>query len=191
MTIEINLLSWRERRRERRSRRFYLAIIAFALLGAAGGLGLTYHFDDRLEAQKQRNTFVREQAQRLEGDIRLIGETEAIQQRMSRQIEVFSDLQQGRSLTVLVLRDLAVSLVDGVHYTQLSRQGDQLRLSGQAESNHHVSEQLRSLAAAPAFAEPVLSEVESDGGPRRRFSLGVNQLVRASEPSMAAGEEEP
>ncbi|WP_445156731.1 PilN domain-containing protein [Halomonas sp. E14] len=191
MTIEINLLSWRERRRERRSRRFYLAVIAFALLGAAGGLGLTYHVDDRLDAQKKRNAFIREQTQRLEGDIRLIGETESIQQRMSRQIEVFSDLQQGRSLTVLVLRDLAVSLVDGVHYTQLSRQGDQLHLSGQAESNHHVSEQLRSLAAAPAFAEPVLSEVESDGGPRRRFSLGINQLVRASEPSVAAGEEVP
>lgn len=176
MTIEINLLPWRERQRARRSRHFYLALAGMALLGISGGLGITYYFDTTVEAQQQRNAHVRERMQQLEGDIRSIGEYEAIRERMVGQVQVFSDLQQGRSQTVQIFRDLTLSLVDGVHYTQLSRQGEQLRLAGRAESNHQVSEQMRALAQSPSFSEPVLSEVESDGGARRRFSLGMTQL---------------
>ncbi|MCE9664183.1 PilN domain-containing protein [Halomonas sp. M5N1S17] len=188
MTIEINLLPWRERQRERRSRRFYVAMGMVAVLGMVGGLGMTYHYQEALSAQEQRNAHIRDQMQRLEGDIRSISEYEAIRERMIGQIEVFSDLQQGRSQTVHVFRDLATSLVDGVHYTELSRQESRLRLSGRAESNHQVSDQLRGLSAAPSLSEPVLSEVEADGGARRRFSLSVVQL--AGQPS-GSNEEAP
>lgn len=183
MSIEINLLPWREQQRARRSRYFYLALILMALLGAAAGLGLTYYYDSAMEAQHERNAHIRQRMQELDGDIRSIGEYEAIRERMIGQVQVFSDLQQGRSQTVLVFRDLTLSLVDGVHYTQLSRQGDQLRLTGRAESNHQVSEQMRSLAAAPAFSEPVLSEVEAEdqGGAGRRFSLGATQLMEGQQ----------
>ncbi|MGQ4878446.1 PilN domain-containing protein [Billgrantia sp. LNSP4103-1] len=195
MTIEINLLPWRERQRARRSRYFYLALAITALLGAAGGLGLTYHYDSAMKAQNERNAHILARMQQLDGDIRSIGEYEAIRERMIGQVQVFSDLQQGRSQTVMVFRDLTLSLVDGVHYTQLSRQGEQLRLTGQAESNHQVSEQMRSLSAAPAFSEPVLSEVEAedDGSARRRFNLGATQLMEGVQPperSAAQGEGE-
>ncbi|MBW6390519.1 PilN domain-containing protein [Billgrantia antri] len=182
MTIEINLLGWREQQRARRSRRFYLALAFMAVLGGAGGLGLTYHYDAALDAQRERNAHIQARMQQLDGDIRSIGEYEAIRERMIGQVQVFGDLQQGRAQTVEVFRDLTLSLVDGVHYVQLSRQGDQLRLTGRAESNHRVSEQMRALQTAPAFSEPVLSEVESDGGARRRFSLGVTQLANGMPP---------
>ena len=183
MTIEINLLPWRERQRERRSRRFYFSMVMVAGLGMVGGVGMTYYYQEALSAQEERNAHIREQTQRLQSDIRSISEYEAIRERMIGQIEVFSDLQQGRSQTVHVFRDLATSLVDGVHYTELSRQEERLRLSGRAESNHQVSDQLRELSAAPSLSEPVLSEVESDGGARRRFSLSVIQLASQADGS--------
>ncbi|MFQ3786585.1 PilN domain-containing protein [Halomonas sp. A29] len=191
MSIEINLLPWRERQRERRSRYFYMALMVMVLVGAVGGLGLTYYYDAAMDAQRERNAHIRERMQQLEGDIRSIGEYEAIRERMIGQVQVFSDLQQGRSQTVRVFRDLSLSLADGVYYTQLSRQGDQLRLSGHAESNRRVSEQMRALSAAPAFSEPVLSEVESDGGERRRFSLGVTQLMDGAQDGQGVAEGEP
>ncbi|MCC5881316.1 MAG: PilN domain-containing protein [Halomonas sp.] len=177
MSIEINLLPWRESQRARRSRRFFLALACVAVIGVAGGLGMTHFYDMAVSAQQQRNAHVQQRMQQLDGDIRSIREYEAIRERMIGQVQVFSDLQQGRSQTVRVFRDLTLSLVDGVHYTQMSRQGDQLRLSGRAESNHRVSEQMRALGAVSAFSEPVLSEVEADGGERRRFSLSVLQLL--------------
>ncbi|PMR76148.1 PilN domain-containing protein [Billgrantia endophytica] len=180
MTIEINLLPWRERQRAHRSRRFHVTMAFMALTGVAGGLGMTHHFQVTLAAQQQRNAHIQDQASRLDPDILSIGEYESIRERMVGQIEVFSELQQGRSQTVQVFRDLTLSLSDGVHYTQVSRQGDQLRLSGRAESNHQVSDQLRGLSTMPSLAEPVLLEVESEGGDRRRFSLSVIQLANTA-----------
>ncbi|MDR5906373.1 PilN domain-containing protein [Franzmannia qiaohouensis] len=178
MTIEINLLAWRDRVRERRSRRFHAALVLAAAIGLGSGASMTFFYQQRLEVQEQRNAHVEAAAAQLERDIRSISEYEAARAQMLDQIEVFSRLQVGRPQTVHVFNQLVESLEEGVHYTRLSRQGDSLRLSGLADSNRQVSDQLRALAAASALDVPVLSEVESqDGAAQRRFSLSVSQQM--------------
>ncbi|MFB9145775.1 PilN domain-containing protein [Halomonas alkalicola] len=191
MTIEINLLPWREERRARRSKRFFVTLGLAALLGLGGGYGLTWHYQQEAQAQQQRNAHIQAQSRQLDSAIREISELEAIREQMLEQVRVFTELQMGRTQTVHVLSDLTSSLVDGVHYSQLTRQGDSLRLTGLAENNRQVSDQLRALAAAASFTEPVLSEVEAEGGgERRRFSLSMSQqLPRAAEANQASAEE--
>ncbi|WP_163558064.1 PilN domain-containing protein [Halomonas sp. NO4] len=188
MSIEINLLPWREKQRTRRSRRFYLALALMAALGVGGGLGITQFYQAEVVAQQQRNAHIREAMTALDQDIRSITEYETIRERMAGQLAVFGELQQGRSQTVAVLRDLTRSLEEGVHYTSLDRQGGRLRLTGLAETNRQVSDQLRALAAAPSLAEPVLSEVESTNGAERRFALSVTQLTSGESPDDGEGE---
>lgn len=184
MTIEINLLPWREQRRERRSKRFQLALVAMAVVGLAGGAGMTYYYQQALEVQQQRNAHITAQSARLDRDIRSIREYEAEIERLEAQIAVFRRLQEGRPQTVHVFNQLTASLEDGVHYTELTRQGDQLRLTGLAENNRQVSDQLRALGAATAFDVPSLSEVETDEGQaRRRFSLSVPQRMPGQPPA--------
>ncbi|PAU75984.1 PilN domain-containing protein [Halomonas salipaludis] len=178
MTIEINLLAWRDRARERRSRRFHAALILVAAIGLGSGASMTFFYQQRLEVQQQRNAHVEAQAAQLERDIRSLSEYEAARAQMLEQIEVFGRLRVGRPQTVHVFNQLVESLEEGVHYTRLSRQGDSLHLRGLADSNRQVFDQLRALAAASALDVPVLSEVESeDGAARRRFSLSVNQRM--------------
>ncbi|MFW6345512.1 MAG: PilN domain-containing protein [Halomonas sp.] len=178
MTIEINLLPWREEQRARRSKRFYVTLGLAALLGLGGGYAMTWYYEQEAEAQRQRNAHIEAQSRQLDSAIREISELEQIREEMLEQVRVFTELQNGRTQTVHVMNDLTESLEEGVHYTQLNRQGDSLRLSGRAESNAQVSDQLRSLAAAASFTEPVLSEVEAEGGgERRRFSLSMSQRM--------------
>lgn len=191
MSIEINLLPWREKLRARRRRRFYLALALMVVLGVGGGLGMTRYLQAEVAAQQQRNAHIRDAMAALDQDIRTIGESEAIRERLVNQLDVFGELQQGRSQTVAVFRDLTRSLVEGVHYTDLARQGERLRLTGLAETNRQVSAQLRALAAAPSLAEPALSEVESASGAQRRFELSVLQLpVEAGRIEDASGEDD-
>lgn len=181
MTIEINLLPWREHLRERHRKRFYLALVLAALVGVAGGAGLTFLSQQQVVAQQQRNDRIQRQMARLESTIHSIGEYEEMREHMLERIEAFGRLQYGRTQTVHLFNHLAENLEPGVHYTHLSRQGDTVRLVGVAENNHQVSDQLRALAQGAVLGVPVLSEVETEMDQRyRRFSLSVVQLSPAN-----------
>ena len=175
MSIEINLLLWRERQRERRHRDFGLALAGMALIGIAGGLGLTYHYASAEQSQQQRNAYIVEQIRQLEGDMHSLMELVTLRDLLLEQLQVLDELQQGRTQTVKVLRGLTESLMDGVHYVELRRQGEQLYLEGRAQNNRQIADQLRALAATPVFFDPVLAELEAEEGEQHRFRLGMTQ----------------
>nr|WP_298250960.1 PilN domain-containing protein [uncultured Halomonas sp.] len=184
MIIEINLLPWREQRRERRGRLFYKVLGLAALLGLGGGYGVAWHYQQEVETQSQRNALIEARGRRLDSAIREVRGLEQTRERMLEQVRVLTRLQDGRAQTVHVMNDLAVSLVDGVYYTHLNRQGNDLDLSGVAENNRQVTDQLRALASVAAFDAPMLSEVEvevEEGGERRRFRLRMRQRVPGAE----------
>lgn len=190
MTASINLLPWREDRRARRRKYFYIFLALSAAIGIGSGYGATWYYGQEREAQQQRNAHIQAQSRQLDAAIREISDLEGIREQMIEQVQVFTRLQVGRSETVSVFSDLTTSLVDGVYYTQLTRQGELLRLQGVAENNRQISNQLRALAASGSFSVPVLSEVEAEGGgERRRFSLSMSQRLPESIEENASGSE--
>ncbi|MWJ27200.1 fimbrial assembly protein [Halomonas sp. ZH2S] len=174
MSVDINLLGWREARREKRTRHVHLLVGFMVTLGTIIGFGVAQGYQMALDNQQQRNTHITRQVRQLEADIRAIQDYESNLNRLEKQIMVFQELQSGRTQVVQVFNNLAESLVDGVYYTHQELIGQSLNVTGLSASNRQVSDQLRSLANAPAFDVPKLSEVESEsGGAGRRFRLSV------------------
>lgn len=187
MGIEINLLPWRQAQRERRGKRFNLALGLMAVLGLGGGYAMTFYYDHQLAVQQQRNAHIRDEAAALKHDIQDIQDVDASRDTIRAKIDVFTRLQQGRGQTVRVFNALGASLQEGVYYTRVSRAQQQLRLDGVAEDNYQVSDQLRALEATPVLGIPVLSQVEGDERGGRRFALSVDQRS----PEHATVEEAP
>lgn len=178
MSIEINLLPWREDLRERRSRNFLGILALVALIGVGAGWGASQWYQHLLELQRQRIAHIEARTQQLDSDIQAILDYQTLREQMLTQIEVIRELQFSRPQTVRVFNQLAGSLEPGVYYTRLSRQADRLNLTGLAETNRQVSDQMRAIAAAKAFAIPVLSEVQvEEDGNRRRFDMSVDETL--------------
>ncbi|MDW5377335.1 PilN domain-containing protein [Halomonas sp. HP20-15] len=183
MTIEINLLAWREARREQRSKRFQLILGVSALAGIAAGWLVSSFYQHQLDVQQQRNQYVEAQSQQLDRDITTLREFREAREQMLTQIELIRELQFSRPQTVRVFNQLVTSLEDGVYYTRLSREGERLRLAGLAETNRQVSDQMRALAAREALGVPTLAEIETNDAGLRRFDMTVAEVP--GEPALA------
>ncbi|MHB0776705.1 PilN domain-containing protein [Halomonas sp. WWR20] len=177
MTIDINLLPWREAQREHRSRRFQHALLVLAVLGLLGGWAMSQWYQLRVDAEQQRLALISQHTQQLDKDIQAVRDYQRLRERMLEQIKLIRELQFSRPQTVRVFNQLAENLVDGVRYERLSRQGELLSLSGQAHSNRQVSDQMRALASSAVFGVPVLSDVQSGEGPVKRFNMSVEQRL--------------
>lgn len=178
MSIRINLLPWREARREKQTRVFYGWVLGMLLLGGALAYGVLFAYQQQLAAQQQRNTHIMNHIQRLDREIADVQRYQASAEQLDEQLQLFQSLQSERIKTVQLFNDLAASVAQGVVYQRVSRSGQRVRLSAVAGNERQVSEQLRQLETLPGLGVPVLSEVTGgQGASERMFQLEVRQVT--------------
>lgn len=157
----INLLPWREQRREERKQRFLVALGAVL----AGSAALLFAADQYLNAeiarQTARNDFVRKEIAVLDARIKEIAELRQRRQELLERMKIIQDLQGNRPIIGRVFDQLVRTLPDGVHFTELKMTGHDIAIHGAAESNNRVSELMRNLDASDWLQAPNLTEVKA------------------------------
>ncbi|MCP1314850.1 PilN domain-containing protein [Halomonas sp. 707D7] len=178
MSININLLPWRDARRERRTRRFYgLAMLAL-LLGVLVALAVAMIYQQELDEQKLRTAYIARHIETLEREIDDVKRYQTDAEQLAAQLALFTTLQEDRTDTVELFNALAASLTDGVVFEQLARTGHQVSVTAIADDERQVSEQLRRIARMPGLGVPVLSEVTSAPDQQGRlFRFEVTQAI--------------
>ncbi|MBT2786705.1 MULTISPECIES: PilN domain-containing protein [unclassified Halomonas] len=180
MSININLLPWREAQRERRTRKFYLAVASMLVLGLVLGLLISQLYQLKLAAQQQRNAYISDHIERLNADIDGVSRYASDAERLGEQIAVFQSLQSERTDAVQLFNDVAASVANGVIYQRLAKNGNRVSVTAVADGERQVSEQLRRITALPSLGVPALSAVESDqNGLGRVFRFDVEQTTAA------------
>jgi type IV pilus assembly protein PilN len=177
----INLLPWREKLREERRQRF-LATLGGVLLAAAGLVFLSDQYLSRtIEQQSARNDFLRKEIAVLDARINEISELRARRQQLLERMKIIQDLQGNRPIIVRVFDQLARTLPDGVHFSELNMAGKNIAIRGAAESNSKVSSLMRNLDGSDWLAAPNLTEVKAvtAGAVEQAnvFQLTVQQVV--------------
>lgn len=203
--ILINLLPYREARRQERKRQFFIALGGSVAVGAVIVMAWLTLLQDLSSVQEGRNQFLQQQVSMLDGQIKdiatLRGEIEELNARR-REVE---GLQTNRNLPVLLLQELVTQTPDGLHLISMRQVGDGVTLTGRAQSNERVSELLRNLSRNATWLEnPELLEIRAEApsatgpeggggaaavsvsGPRQyQFSMRV-KIRRAGAPEKAA-----
>jgi len=162
MMPEINLLPWREQRREQLRRQFLYVLGVSVLLGLAA-VGLFWLImTTAIDNQRARNEYLTGQINILEQQVKEIKGLKARKEQMLERMRIIQDLQGRRPVIVRVFDELARLIPDGVFFTELKRAGDRFDLRGVAESNNRVATLMRNLDKSEWFKEPNLSEVTAN-----------------------------
>lgn len=158
--ILINLLPHREIARKRRKEAFQITMFAALLAGVLIAVLIYSWFQQHIEEQKSRNSYLQSQISVLNQQIKEIegleGEITSLRERQ----KAVEDLQSNRNLPVHLLNELVRQLPEGVYITSLKQAGLSIEMKGVAQSNERVSEVLRNLSGNTKwFNKPELKEI--------------------------------
>lgn len=187
--ILINLLPHREAARKQKREFFFVMLGVAALIGGLICGGVYSWYQTQISSQKDKNTLLRKEITKLEGQIKdIAGLQQEIAALRARQGAV-EELQGNRNMPVYLMTELVKQLPDGVYINSMKQDNQMVFISGVAQSNERVSELLRNLANnsrtlyRPELVEITAATVSLSARDQRRvsnFSMRVS-LKRASD----------
>ncbi|MGE3317858.1 MAG: PilN domain-containing protein [Candidatus Berkiella sp.] len=162
MTININLLPWREERKELLKKEFFTMLV-FGIVVSCG-LVLIMHMTvaRQIAAQNDNNTYLKNEIKLLDEQIAQIQSLEKEKQQLLAKMEVIQQLQASRPEVVRLFDTIVRIIPPGLFLTNLSRTGNHILIDGKAESNTRVSTFMRNIEASGLFKTPDLTLIQAD-----------------------------
>lgn len=186
---QINLLPWRDERRQELKKEF-LSVIAFVVALAVGLILLGDRVvNSQIDSQTARNKYLSEHIEVLNKQVAEIRDIQKKRNQLLDRMRVIQELQGNRPVIVRILDQLVRTVPDGVFYTNLQNHNRVITLKGIAESNNRVSSLMRRLDASDWLADPNLDAVRAApeyGDQATRFNLTVR--VQLPDTDAQAGE---
>jgi len=179
----INLLPWREERREVRRKRFLLVLVA-TMVGAMGAVLVANQFiSGAIDRQVARNDYLGRQVAVIDERITQINDLKARREQLVERMGVIQDLQGNRQISGRIFDQLARALPDGVYFTEVKMTAKTLSITGAAQSNSRVSELMRNLEASDWFDAPSLTEVKATAAGQMEQANVFQLTVRQTQPA--------
>jgi type IV pilus assembly protein PilN len=173
---KINLLPWRDERRERLKQEFYsnlgITVVGMGLIVAVVYLAI----NGGIKQQNARNAYIQQHIDKLNQDVAEIAELKKSRAQLIERMDIIQGLQGRRPVIVRIFDQFVRTLPDGLYYTKLLRSSQNIEIEGTAESNNRVSSLMRSLDGSDWFSNPNLTSVTSNpafGEQANNFSLTV------------------
>ncbi|STX28251.1 type IV pilus assembly protein PilN [Legionella beliardensis] len=157
---DINLLPWRERRREQEKKKFLTLLLGATFIGIGIVMLINYYVHDLINIQTARNQRLQDEINTFNRQIIEIKQLKEVRAGLISRMKIIQGLQARRTLTVYLFDELIKVVPDGIYLTQVTREGDKVTLQGYSESNTNVSILMRNIERSPWIKEPVLTEIK-------------------------------
>ena len=169
----INLLPWRQARRQRRKKEFLIGLAGALLLALLVTVLVHLTVSSMIDSQHRRNDLLKAEITELDKAIEQIVALEEQKARMISRMQVIETLQSSRPEVVKLFDEMVATLPEGVYLTGVKQTGRKLEFNGVAQSSTRVSAFMRNIDASPTLSAPDLKVIQTgrDAGPGAQFTL--------------------
>lgn len=157
----INLLPWREELRAAKQRQFNTSLAGAAIVTVLAVVFVHIQMTSMIESQNQRNQFLENTIKKVEKEIEEIRNLKRDKETLQARLDVIQKLQSSRPEIVHLFEEISNATPKGVFLLDAARTGDNLSITGVADSNDSVSAFMRNLDASPWLKNPKLSIIDS------------------------------
>ena len=160
--MQINLLPWRERRREAMRRAFVMQIVLAAVAAIFVVMAAHKLLTQRLARQEVINRTLEQHIADLNTRVAEVGQLRERQVAVRDRMRVIADLQKERAAVVRVFDELARSLPNEVYFLTLERAGDVILIEGVSESYAGITQLMRRLEDSEEFDNADLNDIATE-----------------------------
>ncbi len=174
----INLLPWREWKRQEQKKQFGLWSVLSLSLAAVIMLLIHIQMGTKIDYQLSRNNYISSEISKLDKKIADIVELQKVRRSLLERMAVIQDLQRSRPSIVHLFTEIVSTVPNGVYLQSLSQTDGNLVMSGEAESNSRVSTYMRNLSGSDWLKDPNLTVIQIEDKKVNRisaFTLTVKQ----------------
>lgn len=157
---QINLLPWREQKREQEKKLFTNMVITSAVITFFIVIVVHYYASELVGNQTTRNQLIQNEIDSLDNQIKEIKSLKQTKQALISRMSIVQNLQSTRTLMVHLFDELIKVLPPGVYVTQLERKKDIVTLWGYSESNANISILMRNIESNEWIQNPSLTEIK-------------------------------
>lgn len=185
--VKINLLPWREERRQQLTKEFYILLGIAAFIAVAAVFATQYVFSHNIDFQSKRVAKLETEIVRLNNEIKEIENLDEQREDLLARKKVIEELQSSRTQMVHLFDELVSTIPNGVFLESIKQNGNRISMEGYAQSHSRVSSYMRQLERSEWFKPPEVEFIRADetfDTHEQKFKLSaqlINPLTKNSD----------
>ncbi len=184
---EINLLPWREKKREYEKKLFTTMLLMSLVAAAVIVFLINYYATGLVDNQTARNQMLEKEIVALDAQIKEIKALKLIREGLISRMSIVQNLQSTRTLMVHLFDELIKVMPAGVYVTKLERVSDVVNLWGYSESNTNVSYLMTNIETNSWIQIPNLTEIKKSDDDKKKAAESEFKLSFVLKPKDQAG----
>lgn len=157
---DINLLPWREFKREQDKKLFQAYLIVTLVVTSIFVFMVNYYISTEIDRQSDLNQRISLEVTEYKKQIEEIKSLQTLRENLIARMVIVQNLQSTRTLTVRLFDELITILPEGVYVTRVERVGNKILLSGYTESNSNISRLMKNVEVSSWIQLPELTEIK-------------------------------
>ncbi len=184
MSMQFNLLPWREELRQERIKRTRNILLFGVVLGLVAGAGFYAWQQAVLADHENALQYITDKNKALENKLKKKIELDNMKEILTHQVDAIEALQANRASVSHMVEELSVANSQELFLTDFSLTDGQVSISGIAKNDSQISDLMKRLRESKWYQEPRLLEIISEpekGEEIKRFSVVSQLLLPGSE----------